>query len=193
MSIVTLVSGGLDSSLMAILAKENGQKQYPLFIDYGQLAAEKEWETCQKIHIKYDLPTPTKVDISGFGKTIPSGITNINFDIKKEAFLPGRNLIFLIIGAAYAIKKNAHAVCIGLLNEYTHIFPDQTNRFLYEAERIIEISFGQKVNVVAPLMDLYKKDVINLAKIKGINGTYSCHSGRNKPCGKCISCEEFNF
>ena len=42
-------------------------------------------------------------------------------------------------------------------------------------------------------MDLYKKDVINLAKIKGIYETYSCHSGKDKPCGKCISCEEFNF
>ena len=44
MAIVTLVSGGLDSSLMAVLANENGNKQFPLFINYGQLGFEQEWK-----------------------------------------------------------------------------------------------------------------------------------------------------
>lgn len=52
MSIVSLVSGGLDSSLMSVLAKENGNIQYPLFIDYGQLGIQREWESCKK-YMKY--------------------------------------------------------------------------------------------------------------------------------------------
>lgn len=191
MSIVTLVSGGLDSSLMAVLAKENGQEQYPLFIDYGQLAAEKEWEACQRIHKTFSLPDPVRVNISGYGKIIPSGITNVNLDIKKEAFLPGRNLIFLIIGAGYAVKKNASAVCMGLLNEDTHLFPDQTDEFLDSAEKVMELTVGKKIRIIAPLREFFKDDVIRLSKLKGIHGTYSCHSGKDEPCGKCISCEEF--
>ena len=42
MSVVTLVSGGIDSSLMALLAKKENITQYPLFIDYGQLGRDKE-------------------------------------------------------------------------------------------------------------------------------------------------------
>ena len=38
MSIVTLVSGGLDSTLVAKLAQEQGLQIFPLFVDYGQRA-----------------------------------------------------------------------------------------------------------------------------------------------------------
>jgi 7-cyano-7-deazaguanine synthase in queuosine biosynthesis len=41
MSIVTLVSGGLDSTLVALLARDEGLEQYPLFVDYGQRAKDK--------------------------------------------------------------------------------------------------------------------------------------------------------
>ena len=44
MSIVTLVSGGLDSTLVAKLAQEEGLRQHPLFIDYGQRSRDRELE-----------------------------------------------------------------------------------------------------------------------------------------------------
>lgn len=43
MALVTLVSGGLDSTVMALLAQQQGLVQFPLFIDYGQLSREREW------------------------------------------------------------------------------------------------------------------------------------------------------
>ena len=42
MSIVTLVSGGLDSTLVALLTRDAGIQQHPLFIDYGQRAKTLE-------------------------------------------------------------------------------------------------------------------------------------------------------
>lgn len=50
MSLVNLVSGGLDSTLIGVMAREEGVEVYPLFIDYGQRAARKEWDTCQRVH-----------------------------------------------------------------------------------------------------------------------------------------------
>jgi len=76
MAIVSLVSGGLDSSLMSLLAKENDNMLHPLFINYGQLSYEKEWLACQTMHHKYGLPIPKKMDIDGYGKTILSGLTS---------------------------------------------------------------------------------------------------------------------
>ena len=53
MSVVNLVSGGLDSTLIAVMMREEGIEQFPLFIDYGQRAAKREWDTCQEVHSRH--------------------------------------------------------------------------------------------------------------------------------------------
>lgn len=106
MSLVTLVSGGLDSTLMSVLAKEEGVTPFPLFVDYGQLCNEHEWEACVYVHKRFELPSPTRMDLAGFGKTIPSGLTNRTLRVNEDAFLPGRNLLFLLAGCSYAYSKN---------------------------------------------------------------------------------------
>lgn len=190
MSLVILASGGIDSALMAVLANEEGVEQFPLFIDYGQICKDKEFDACMRFHEGYGLPMPTVMDIHSYGKLIPSGLTDTSLNVNEDAFLPGRNLLFLLIGSAYAYKNNADTVAIGLLDEDSHIFPDQTKAFLEHAEKTIEIALGCKISLVAPLMDFTKDDVIRMANEKGITNTYSCHSGTDEPCGVCISCEE---
>jgi 7-cyano-7-deazaguanine synthase len=190
MSIVTLTSGGLDSTLMAVLARDEKLEQYPLFIDYGQLAAAQEWRTCLSVYRKLRLPKPVRMDLGGFGHLIPSGITSRTLRINEDAFLPGRNLLFLVAGAAYCSAKKASAVMIGLLTDAQRIFPDQSTQFLESCEKLIELAIGSRIRVVAPLIGLSKKDVLQLIKKRRIQGTYSCHSGRAKPCGICVSCRE---
>lgn len=58
---------------------------------------------------------------------------------------------------------------------------------------MLSLCLGQKVSVIAPLASFHKVDVVALAKLKGISGTYSCHSGAEEPCGDCIACNEFKF
>jgi 7-cyano-7-deazaguanine synthase len=58
---------------MSLMAHEEGIVLYPLFIDYGQLGAAKEWAACQLLHHNHNLPKVIRMDISGFGKTVPSG------------------------------------------------------------------------------------------------------------------------
>lgn len=190
MSMVTLVSGGLDSTLVAVLAKEEGITQFPLFIDYGQICVDREWDACVSVHAKLDLPIPTKMNLKGYGELIPSGITKATMRVNEDAFLPGRNLLFLLAGCAYAYTTNSDAVAIGLLSEETHIFPDQTSQFIEQTASVIQLSLNYDVNLIAPLMKFSKSDVLELAKRKGITGTYSCHAGTVPPCGKCISCRE---
>jgi 7-cyano-7-deazaguanine synthase len=81
MSIVTLVSGGLDSTLMSLLAHEEGVGLAPLFIDYGQLGATREWQACKLLHERHGLPPVIRMDVAGFGKVVPSGITNTEMRI----------------------------------------------------------------------------------------------------------------
>ncbi|MEG3639255.1 7-cyano-7-deazaguanine synthase [Magnetococcus sp. PR-3] len=191
MGIVTLVSGGLDSTLMAKLIQETDVRQYPLFIDYGQRAKEREYTACVKAMNALGLPEPKTAGLGGFGTLIRSGLTDADKHVAEDAFTPGRNLLFLLVGAAWAYQNDAETVAIGLLNEDTSLFPDQTAIFLSRAQDMISFAMGRNIRILAPLSDFHKADVVNLARTKDIEGTYSCHAGGATPCGACIACQEF--
>jgi len=193
MKIVMLASGGLDSALVACLAKEMGHQQLPLFIDYGQRARDRELAACIEAMKRLSLPEPAIANLSGFGSLIRSGLTDAKLRIYEDAFTPGRNMLFLLAAAAYAQQNNADAIAIGLLNESTSIFPDQTSAFLKSAEATLRLAVDRPVQILAPLSAFVKADVVALAAQKGIDRTYSCHSGEAVPCEICIACREFQF
>lgn len=183
------MSGGLDSTLIGVLLREQSATSYPLFIDYGQRAARREWATCRRVHEVLRLPPPYRMDVRGYGGAIKSGLTTTRLPVEAP-FTPGRNMLFLLLGASYAFQCDADAVAIGLLSEKQALFPDQTTAFLRQAENALAVALGRKLRVVAPLIEFSKADVVALAKKKKIRGTYSCHAGTRVPCGHCVSCEE---
>ena len=189
LKIVVLSSGGVDSSLLMLLLKKEGHDLYPSHINYGQIAEKKEWNACQKICDFLGLRKPQRFNLTDI-KKIPSALTDENLDIEKNAFLPNRNLLFLVSGSAYAFSINTYVVAIGIITN--PIFPDQTIEFVNATENCINISLGKKMKILAPFITLDKREILNLA-IKHklpIELTYYCHSGKTKPCGKCISCKE---
>ena len=191
MSIVTLVSGGLDSTLMAVLAEEEGLTQHPLFIDYGQLGRDRELDACLRNFKQHRLPTPTIANLQGYGALLSSGLTDAKKRIFEDAFLPCRNLMFLTLGAAFAHQRGAESVSIGLLDEAFSIFPDQTRTFVRNAESLLRTALERPICVITPLMSFSKAEVVQMAKAKGIRGTYSCHAGTPQPCGVCVACREY--
>jgi 7-cyano-7-deazaguanine synthase len=193
MSVVTLVSGGLDSTLMALLTQEAGLDQYPLFIDYGQRSRNRELAACERSMRAHGLPEPKIAALPGFGNLIRSGLTDERKHVMEDAFTPGRNLLFLLIGASYGYTVGAEAVSIGLLDEKSILFPDQTSKFLSDAGALLGNCLGCSMKVLAPLRDFTKRDVVRLALEKGIEGTYSCHAGDDLPCGVCVACREYQF
>lgn len=191
MSIVTLVSGGLDSTLMSLLIQEENIKQFPLFINYGQLSYRAELKALTYNTNKYNLPKPKTVNISDYGKLIKSGITNKSKHIFFDAFLPNRNLLFLLLASSYAYDVQATSVAIGLLNDSNHIFYDQTSQFVNSVNKLITKTLDYNIKFITPLIKFNKQQVVVLAKKKEIKGTYSCHKGNSEPCGECISCREY--
>ncbi len=187
MKVVVLTSGGIDSALLLELFQNEGHEVFPLHIDYDQLAGNKEWNACKGICDHFSL-SPFKMEIPGFGK-LPSGLTNANLDIFEQAFLPTRNLTFITLGSAYAYSLGADSVAIGLLANA--IFPDQTKKFIEKAQESISESLGKTIKILAPFIDLDKRDILKLAEERKIPKiTYYCHSGTDVPCGKCVSCKE---
>lgn len=192
MKLVTLVSGGIDSTLMSVMAKEQNFELFPIFINYGQLSLKYEWESCQYNHSKFELPKPKKIQLNGFGQLIHSGLTSRKMRVKDDAFLPGRNSLFLLTAASYAYQVKSKNIAIGLLNDTFKLFPDQSRQFIRKAQQFLSTEMDYKFKILTPLIEFNKAEVIELARAKGITKTYSCHSGNLKPCGKCISCLEIS-
>lgn len=186
---MALSSGGVDSSIMMLLLKKDGHVVLPLHVNYGHLAEQQEWQACCRVCKHLGLNEPFRMDLSGYGQ-IPSGLTNPDLDIVERAFLPGRNMLFLLAGAAYAYSTRSDAIALGLLSN--PIFPDQTIGFVKSAQDCLVAALGTNIKLLAPLIGLDKRDTLNLARKHSfpLELTYFCHSGNEKPCGFCISCRE---
>jgi 7-cyano-7-deazaguanine synthase len=188
---VVLMSGGLDSTLIAYLLKEEGIEQQALYVDYGQRNRARELASCRATCDKLRLPKPIVADLRHFGQLIPSSLTTDELDIVRDAFLPGRNALLLLTAAAWAAKNDRSVVAIGLLDEATSLFSDQSEMFLERARGMLSLAVGRQIAIRAPLREFTKREVVLAARERGIVGTYSCHQGGESACGSCISCREF--
>lgn len=190
---VCLASGGLDSLVCMHLMKRGNIRALPVFVNYGQRNLERELLSLTRNVEAHGFPQPIVVDVSGFGRVISTGLTDVSKDVYVDAFTPNRNLLFLTLGASVAFSKGASTLVVGFLAEETAIFPDQTEQFLRAVELSLAESLGVKMNIVCPLRDMLKQDVVRLSQELEIGSSYSCHSGTSEPCGKCIACLEYKM
>jgi 7-cyano-7-deazaguanine synthase len=188
MTIVTLSSGGPDSSIMMLLLRREGYEILPLHVNYGQLSEKYEWSSCRRVATHLDLPQPKRLDVAKFGTAIPSGITNPPKGL--DPYVPYRNLLLLTLAAAYAYSRNSHTLAIGFLAK--SIYTDQSSSFAKAANKAIQLSHNYKMRIATPLIKLNKLDVIQLAYKFGfpLEITRSCYYGRKKPCGRCAACKD---
>jgi 7-cyano-7-deazaguanine synthase len=189
--IVTLVSGGLDSTVMSLLIKEEGLEQHPLFVNYGQINLRREKDACFANFLKHDLPKPQVIELPGYGAFFSSGLTDPSKRILEDAFLPGRNMLFLLCAAALAHEVKGDAVAVGFLDERLSLFPDQRRDFADLAGSLLTQIMSRPIKILTPLISFSKAEVLAIAKDRGIGQTYSCHAGTLEPCGVCIACNEF--
>jgi 7-cyano-7-deazaguanine synthase len=110
--------------------------------------------------------------------------------VREDAFLPGRNSLFLLSAASYAYQLGCKNIAIGLLSDKFRLFPDQSKEFIEKAEKFLSFEMNYSLKILTPLMEFNKAEVITLARSKRLTKTYSCHSGGAIPCGKCIACLE---
>ena len=186
MRFVTLVSGGIDSLVFAKQVSDEGNDELPVFVDYGQVAAPLEWAACRETLARASLPAPERIDLRGYYNTVipPSD--------SQKWFVPGRNLLLLTVAGALAYRNGAEAICLGLLSEGPSSFPDQSQRFVADAELAIQSALNRRLLIRSPLAAFSKKDVIELALRLSlpISQTYSCQSGSPEYCGACVTCAE---
>lgn len=203
---VVLLSGGLDSSTAAAIAKEQGYELYALTFDYGQrhrkeidaaFTVGKALGVKDQMLITFDLrkwggssltsdaEVPVDRDVCDMGDDIPS------------TYVPARNTIFLSFALGYAETIEADTIFIGANQVDYSGYPDCREEYLRAFENMANLATKagvegkMKFHIEAPLIQMTKAEIIKAGTRLGVDYglTWSCYLGGEKPCGKCDSCK----
>lgn len=192
--VLLLASGGLDSTTLAYWLQEQGKNVLPVFLDYGQHCAEKEWQTLLAV-LPPKLLTPIRIDISGIFSGSKSRLIR-EADLWTEhveaddMYIPYRTLLFFSTAAAVAQTHEITEVYSGFINSNHAKELDCSAKFFNDLDALSE-SVGP-VRFVLPFRNKTKSEVTELAKKLSvpIGKTYSCQISSDIPCGACPNCVE---
>jgi 7-cyano-7-deazaguanine synthase len=203
-STVCLISGGLDSSVSAFIAKKLDYNIYSLSFNYGQ-RHDKELRCAKKIStaIKSKNHIIFKLDINVFGGSslFKGKFINQKKNIQEignvipSTYVPARNTIFLSIALAYAESINANSIFIGINSTDYSGYPDCRPKYIRAFQNLANIATkksieGNNIIIKTPLINLSKEQIIRKGYELNVpfNETWSCYKGGYKACGKCESC-----
>ncbi len=202
---VCLLSGGLDSSVTAYIAKNQGYEIYALTVKYGQ-RHKKEIESAKQIASSLNAKKHVVIDLNlrKFGgssltdKTLDIEIDHKLEDIGKKipsTYVPARNTIFLSIALAYAETVDAETIFIGATATDYSGYPDCRPEYFEAFQKMADLATkkgvqGKKIKIKTPLLNLSKKDIVKKgSKLRvPFEKTWSCYKGGVKACGRCDSC-----
>ena len=202
---VCLVSGGVDSSVTAFIAKNKGYEIYALSFDYGQ-KHKKEIGYAKKIaselKAKKHIIFPIGLSTFGGSSLVDSSLNSItNHDLEDigryipSTYVPSRNTVFLSIGLAYAETIDADAIFIGANAVDYSGYPDCRPEYIDAYQKMADLATkkgieGKSIKIEAPLISFTKADIIKKGLVLNVPfaSTWSCYRGEGKACGKCDSC-----
>ena len=205
---VVLLSGGQDSTTCLYWAKINFDEVHAVSIFYGQrhkaelsAAAEIAKAACVG-HTVLEAPVLSALGGSALvdaskpllasggiaDKAMPEGL--------PTSFVPGRNILFLTLASAFAVKEGAHDVVTGVCQTDYSGYPDCRHEFVRQLE--IAIAHGMPtaalpLRLITPLMWMTKAETVHLAKRlpgcwESLALSITCYHGKRPGCGECAAC-----
>lgn len=194
-----VISGGMDSTLCAYIAKNEGYEIIALHFDYNQRTMNKEKECFNAICDDLDVQKREILDVSFISKIGANALTDKSLEIPKNGlsddipitYVPFRNGIFLSVAAALAQKEDCNAIFIGVVEEDSSGYPDCSEDFIKSMERSINLGRGTKnTKIITPLVHLSKTEIVKKAISLNVplELTWSCYENEDMACGKCDSC-----
>ncbi len=202
---VVLASGGLDSTVVAAVARQDGYTLALLTIAYQQRHAVEVQRAKQvaealgvERHVVLDVDLRA---IGGSALTDGLSVPKDRSDSERcrdvpNTYVPGRNLIFLSLAAAQAEVLGASVVYFGAnVVDYSG-YPDCRPEFIQAVEAVLRVGtkagmHGKKIEIRAPLLQLTKADIIRLGLTLSVpfHLTHSCYDPIGTvACGHCDSC-----
>ncbi len=197
---VVLLSGGVDSTTTAAVARAYGLEVHALSFRYGQtLSVELDRAARVARALGAAQHRVVSVDLAPLGGSRLLGDEGV--DVAGSAvpatYVPARNTIFLSIGLAWAEVLGARYLMFGAnavdYSGYPDCRPEYVEAFEEMANRATRFTTeGPRLHVLAPLVDLSKADIIRLGLALGVDYglTHSCYfpDPQGRACGQCASC-----
>lgn len=208
--VISLLSGGIDSSTTTAIAKNEGYEVLAISFDYNQkhkIEIEYAKKVCKFLRIKEHYII--NIDIGQFGG---SALTDKSLKIplrSKQAlthkvknttipitYVPMRNLVFLSIAVSLAEARNIREIFFGAniidYSGYPDCRPEFIKSFIKTANLGSKIfHINQRPFIIhTPLIKLTKTEIVKKGLSLGFDYslTYSCYTGNKKHCHRCDSC-----
>lgn len=203
---VVLLSGGMDSAVVAAIARERGFAVHALSVAYGQrhvselaAAARVAAMTGAVAHKVVDvdlrgiggsaLTDDIAVPVDDDGHVIGAGI--------PSTYVPARNTIMLSIALATMEVLDARDIFCGVNAVDYSGYPDCRPAFVEAFERLANLATkagveGGGIGIHAPLMRMGKADIVREGLRLGVDfaQTVSCYQAdaAGRACGHCDAC-----
>lgn len=198
---VVLMSGGMDSTVCAAIARADGYEPAGLHLNYGQRTQERELRAFGEVADYYGISARLVVDVSHLAAIGGSSLTDMSVDVSAAnlsgsgiptSYVPFRNANILAIATSWAEVLGARALYIGAVEEDGSGYPDCRREFFEAFQRVIDTGTKPEsgITIKTPIIDLYKKDIVlRGAELHApLHLTWSCYKNNDIACGECDSC-----
>lgn len=199
MSTAVLLSGGLDSAVLAAEEAARGDIQ-PVYVSVG-LA----WEDAERAIASALLAAPLfsararplvslgvdMRDVYAATHWAVAGRPPAYHTPDEDVYLPGRNIILLGKAGVYCAAAGIERIVLGTLGH--NPFPDATPHFRSAMASALSMGLAHALQIDAPYADVSKADVIRRGAALGVpfELTLSCMSPHGLGhCGTCSKCRE---
>jgi len=202
-SAIVLLSGGLDSMVVAALAREAGYGIHALTVDYNQRhRVELESATRIAAHLGAAEHIILPLDLTRFGGSaltadIAVPKAGVDEGVIPVTYVPARNTIFLSLCLGLAEARGARDLFIGVNALDYSGYPDCRPEFIAAFETMANLATkagveGDPFTVHTPLQHMTKADIAREAARLGLDAgmSWSCYDPTpdGKHCGLCDSC-----
>jgi 7-cyano-7-deazaguanine synthase len=201
---VAVVSGGLDSAVLAHHLRNHGWELRLLSFDYGQRHA-KELDCARALAAdlgaRHDV-----VDLRSVGRLLAgSALTDDAVDVPdghytddsmKATVVANRNAVFVQVAVGVAVAEGAAAVALGVHAGDHPIYPDCRPEFIHAADELARVAnegfTAEGFTILAPFLRWSKADIVRRGTDLGVSfgDTWSCYRGGDVHCGTCGTCVE---
>ncbi len=200
---VVSLSGGMDSTVTAAIARAEGFELALLHADYGQRTEARERRAFAEVADHYGVPAARRlvVDFSGLRIIGGSALTDASIALPEgdlartgvpSSYVPFRNAHLLSAATSWAEVIGAEAIFVGFVEEDSSGYPDCREAFLKSFEQTANLGTKPETRLAfhAPLLHSRKSEIVKRGLDLGapLHLSWSCYQGEAEACGRCDSC-----
>ena len=204
---VVLLSGGMDSTTVAAIARSRGFDVHALTFRYGQ-RHQAEVDAARRVAERLGIRRHEVLDIDlrAFGGSALTGDLEVPKDTPIEeigqripsTYVPARNTIFLAFGLGWSEVLGASDIFLGANALDYSGYPDCRPEFIQSFQTMANLATragvegGRRLTIHTPLIALSKREIIEQGVALGVDYsiTRSCYdpSPDGAACGRCDAC-----